>query len=542
MSHVFISYSTKNSDYAQELAKALIEKGFDVWIDNARLRSGDNWWESIVVALRSCAAFVIVMTPEARMSKWVQREVTLADNWSKPTFPLLREGDNWEIYVLTQFRDVKQGTLPLNEFFDTLAEKAPRKSRGADVTAKAILDGTRDQDVKQAIADPPPKEDIFDIDAAIDAFYAAEAKTDWQAARDWLWRIRESHQCPPYFLLDEYERDVQMHLERVEAEERRKAWEAEAEKGYSHIRQRVGRDDPKRVRTMLSAFWHTYSSYDPDKLDLRFPDVLSVLPSPFEWCDIPAGDVTIEYGDFEGQKSGVYKYVIKDKKVFPVAAFSIAKYPITNAQYEVFVDAKDGYADARWWDYSYDAEKWRDVNAKPENRAFSGDDHPRANVTWYESVAFCRWLTARLGGATVGMHRRSPLQITLPTEQQWQRAAQGDDSCIYPWGNSWDCNRCNNSVKPCDSNSTTSVRQYEGKNKGDSCFEAVDMAGNVWEWTRTEWDARSSGEGNIIGNSARVLRGGSWLNFVTDDFRVDARSRSEPNNWDNDRGFRLVRS
>ncbi len=131
MFHVFISYSTKNSEYANKLADKLREKGFDVWIDNAKLRSSENWWGAILEALRSCVAFIVVMTPESKQSKWVQREVALADDWGKPIFPLLLAGENWEFFILTQYENVckakdtspqYEGRLPSPNFYKKLTE------------------------------------------------------------------------------------------------------------------------------------------------------------------------------------------------------------------------------------------------------------------------------------------------------------------------------------------------------------------------------------------------------------------------------------
>lgn len=163
MSHIFISYSTQNSSYAIRLAHKLREEGFDVWIDNSRLRSSENWWEKIVNALGNCAAVVVVMTPEARQSRWVQREVTLADNWRKPTFPMLLSGENWEIFVLTQYEDIRGGDLPPPEFYDDLSQVAPRQTRrGVDVTDtafEAAVDDTQmRREIREEIANPPPTE------------------------------------------------------------------------------------------------------------------------------------------------------------------------------------------------------------------------------------------------------------------------------------------------------------------------------------------------------------------------------------------------
>jgi WD40 repeat protein len=174
MSHVFVSYSTKNSEYAYKLADKLRTQGFNVWIDNAELRSSDNWWEAIVLALRSCHAVIVIMTPEAKQSKWVQREVTLADNWNKPTFPVLLAGENWEMFVLTQYEDVRReggsppnyiGKLPPRTFYEKLTQYVPRqKTQGADVTGKPEPGMvTIDSSVAEEIARPPDADEIKEL-------------------------------------------------------------------------------------------------------------------------------------------------------------------------------------------------------------------------------------------------------------------------------------------------------------------------------------------------------------------------------------------
>lgn len=178
MAHIFISYSTQNAQYAFGLAKKLREEGFDVWIDDSKLRSGDNWWEVIVRALRGCSAFLVIMTPESKNSRWVQREVTLADNWQKPTFPVLLAGDNWEIFVLTQFEDVRRadaqppnysGVLPSRELYDRLAEVAARNQerKGDDLVERARTERVEfikmvddDDEIRKAIAEPPTFETL----------------------------------------------------------------------------------------------------------------------------------------------------------------------------------------------------------------------------------------------------------------------------------------------------------------------------------------------------------------------------------------------
>ena len=189
--------------------------------------------------------------------------------------------------------------------------------------------------------------------------------------------------------------------------------------------------------------------------------------------------------------------------------FYIAKYPITNAQFQIFIDGEGGYQNVKWWDFSEFAREWHKENPEPQETTFHGDKLPRTDVTWYESVAFCRWLSTRVG-----------YEVTLPTEQQWQRAAIGDTGWAYPWGNDFDASKCNSWEGGIQQ--TTAVDRYP---LGTSPYGVLDMSGNVWEWTLTEYDTSSSDD--ISNSNLRVLRGGSWINFE-DDLRAASRFGYDP--------------
>jgi len=258
------------------------------------------------------------------------------------------------------------------------------------------------------------------------------------------------------------------------------------------------------------------------------------LPAPFAWVEIPGGR-----GTLKTDEDGVTLSV-------PTETYWIGKYPVTNAQFAQFIEA-GGYSNREWWtDAGWDArEKGYDWNSKSrswepsgtpwteprywQDSKWNGDEYPVVGVSWYEAVAFCLWLSDATGE-----------HVMLPTEAQWQYAAQGDTGWAYPWGDEWDCQRCNNSVIPCNSNVTTPVRQYEGEDKGDSPFGVVDMSGNVWEWCLTDYDNHT----NDVNSNAnrRVLRGGSWGNGNTVSFRVDVRGRNYPDDRDFFWGFRVVLS
>lgn len=121
------------------------------------------------------------------------------------------------------------------------------------------------------------------------------------------------------------------------------------------------------------------------------------------------------------------------------------------------------------------------------------DNYPAENVSWYDAMAFCRWLSAHLG-----------YELRLPTEWEWQQAATGGDPAReYPWPGNWDSGRAN--TYESSLNRTTGVGLYPA---GGSPVGALDMAGNVWEWCLNEYEGPESTPRS--GDARRVVRGGSW--------------------------------
>lgn len=124
MSHIFISYSHKDTEYAHRLAAVLQDKGFAVWIDE-RLDYGSQWPHEIQKQLDSCYAFIVIMSPRSFASEWVQSELQRAKRKLKPVLPVLLEGDEpWLSVESTQYYDVRGGKLPDARFFSVLTKLA----------------------------------------------------------------------------------------------------------------------------------------------------------------------------------------------------------------------------------------------------------------------------------------------------------------------------------------------------------------------------------------------------------------------------------
>jgi hypothetical protein len=162
-SYIFISYSKSDKEYVQKLANQLRAEGFDIWLDDRNLRSSQVWWEAIVNAILNCAAFIVVMTPNSDQSRWVQREIAIADDLQKPMFPILAQGDmdspNWLRFINIQYKDVRDFQLPSAQFFEDLSIEVNRKTegKGKDVTSTKKINPVmkRNSTIQQHLADVP---------------------------------------------------------------------------------------------------------------------------------------------------------------------------------------------------------------------------------------------------------------------------------------------------------------------------------------------------------------------------------------------------
>lgn len=120
MSHIFISYSHLDSRYAQSLAEELTRRGFSVWIDYD-INYGDRWFATITEAIRRSSCVVVIMTPDAEQSEWVEKEILFAQREKKPIFPLLLKGSGFPLLITSQYVDVTNGKLPPDRFYERLS-------------------------------------------------------------------------------------------------------------------------------------------------------------------------------------------------------------------------------------------------------------------------------------------------------------------------------------------------------------------------------------------------------------------------------------
>jgi formylglycine-generating enzyme required for sulfatase activity len=312
------------------------------------------------------------------------------------------------------------------------------------------------------------------------------------------------------------------------------------------------------------------------------PEVLTCAAMQF--CYIPAGSFTM--GSDKKQDPQAFEDESPQHEL-ELPGFWMGRYPVTQAQYGEFVQA-EGYAQGKYWLEAQAAKYWSKQGFKGEwddaprqapktyGEPFDLPNHPVVGVTWYEALAFSRWLGERLGR-----------QVRLPNEAEWEKAARGGlelpsppapplqggkgvarspqqgfelpdmalqpnplPQRVYPWGDKGDPNRGN--FDKTGIGTTSAAGCFPG---GASPYGVLDLSGNVWEWTRSLWGKdyeleytypyteKLEERENLKtpANITRVLRGGSFY-YEASYVRCANRGRNYPADWFRNVGFRVILS
>lgn len=201
-----------------------------------------------------------------------------------------------------------------------------------------------------------------------------------------------------------------------------------------------------------------------------------------------------------------------------VSCFYMARFPVTNRQYELF-----------------------DPSHRSSRAPWANDDHPVIYVNSKDAIAFAQWLSQKEGR-----------KYRLPTEAEWEYAARGTDGRAFPWGDRLDAGHFANFA---DRRTTFAWREPQIDDgyaetapvgsypKGASSFGVEDMSGNVFEWCLDYFEPyrgkpRTNPKPSASG-SRRVYRGGSWKSRIST-LRASARGFNTPEYLSNDVSFRLI--
>ncbi len=238
--------------------------------------------------------------------------------------------------------------------------------------------------------------------------------------------------------------------------------------------------------------------------------VAAAPPDLGGFVEIPGGPFTMGAGpstspgafDNERWSAGA------DEGIVEVPTFYLARREVTVAEFAAF-------AQATGW--------------KAEPRALTAPPAlPVTLVAWTDAVAYTRWLSASLAASPATPPRLAQLlrdgwRVTLPTEAQWEKAARGTDRRVYPWGNELRRDRATfESAGPTPA----------GARACSECAHGLaDMAGNVWEWTRSPYQPypydESDDRRGLDADALWVMRGGGFADPARL-IRTTTRGAAEP--------------
>ena len=193
---------------------------------------------------------------------------------------------------------------------------------------------------------------------------------------------------------------------------------------------------------------------------------------------VPAGEFTMGTNDADRSEFNQRDNVplnnndARPQHKVTTGAFFLDKTEVTNAQYQKYCEATGVAVPPYWKDGKF-----------PEGQA----DFAVHHVNWYEASGYAKWAGKR-----------------LPTEAEWEKAARGTDGRRFPWGNDWDGGKVTAEGGP---------RAVAKHPDGASPYGALDMAGNVMEWTSSWFDGYpgSPTKQPDFGTTLKVVRGGAWI-------------------------------
>ncbi|MBZ0294101.1 MAG: SUMF1/EgtB/PvdO family nonheme iron enzyme [Anaerolineae bacterium] len=538
---VFISYSRADEVFARRLATSLSETGMDVWIDVEDIPAGMKWSSAIQQGLDSAVVMLVLISPESMASRNVEDEWQYFLDHDKPVIPvLLRPAkihfqlnriqyidfhtQNYytainQLYGEFQRKGIELGQMPNVQQKPPISHVPPQTQGSPTLvtTAPRIPPSSTTSSSQRSRLLPVGVVGlgVIVVLAVVGVLIVTNRPTDEQTPTQATAPTEIADQAQATEATGERDDDN----DGLTADEERE-WGTNPNIPDSDNDGLLDGEEVNFTGTdPLNSDTDGDGIFDSEDDDPLHPPEATATTAPTEIpLGYPGRPVT-----HNGDWSPVYGSGTTDGMVLvPVGQFTMGA---TNAQAQTGIQLCPGSIDqgtcinlvqdeGPQTTIAFERPFWIDITEVSEGAT----QLPRDNVTWQEAQQICQGLGKR-----------------LPTEAEWEYAARGPDGLLFPWGNEFDSSRLN----ICDANCSLDwrVSSYndgaaERSRVGSyannaSWVGALDMAGNLWEWTSSIYRSYpyNPGDGRENGNdfnSPRTLRGSSW-NWIALDARTVAR-------------------
>ncbi|GIK64621.1 MAG: hypothetical protein BroJett018_24150 [Chloroflexota bacterium] len=541
MSDVFISYSRKDSAFIKTIFQALEDRKFTAWVDWSDIYKGEKWLEAIYLGIENADTFLFVLSPSSLTSEVCHKEIAHARQHNKRIIPIVfqpveqdnklmpeihtawfeqdweanaranwteikainwlyfREADDFQAAMTTLMEALRTDVVRVRQHTQLLnrALQWERNNRNSSILLSGDELAQAEEWLNQSEqAESPPRP----TDLLRDYIQTSHA--------DYLRRLRHARRLKQaaagfavFAVLAVLITGFALRRASVSEEHRAtERWEA------SIVALREARDG---TLTAGLGMVPPTSTHVPDpqfvatttrvaQLNAWIPEVATF--NGVEMVRVPAGCFWMGSASTDDEQP-ITEICFEDD-------FWIDRTEVTNEQFERL--GGTAVADS----ITVDAPDLCPANVDPQA--------PRACITWQEANRFC-------------IEHRG---MRLPNEAEWEYAARGPDSLLYPWGNTFDPTKvayAGNTSQGVDEHGDEITRaqpvgsfDHEG-----SWVGALDMSGNVLEWVSSHYApypyAPDDGRENLADDFAlRVMRGGSFLDASEGNLRATFRLNGYP--------------
>ena len=526
---IFISHAHQDKEMAYQLADDLQAASWSTWLAWDHIRPGEKWVEMIGRGLESSGLFLLLISPAAADSYWVNYETNLAIQLESERkmvlIPLLLMPTD-PIPIVWRGHQYIPLQAGYQQAFEVLLDRLGHEP----VVPKA-------RPAPSKMKPPPDKPTPVTLSASKPK--TPTSAFSFSVIPVWGWGLGVFFGVLLFlfvlssrWLSPDAGEVALTGTARVDQTATQMARVRGTETAVALIP--LGTPTPTNIPTTTHIPIPTNTPVPPTLTPTNTPTLSPFIPPPnatlgsiwirptdqMPMVHVPAGrfmmgsDPKVD-ADAEGDELPQHEVILD--------AFWIDRYEVSNAQFAAFLNEAGNQSEegAIWLEITSDF-----VLIEKRDGMFRAKDgfanHPVVEISWYGAAVYCDWV----GG-------------TLPTEAQWEYAARGDDGRLYPWGNEAPtCDLAN--VSGCRGE-TAAVGTFSPA--GDSWVGAADMAGNVWEWVFDWWgdypDTPQTNPTGVATGGNRIRRGGSYYReaaFVRSAKRFDV----PPNGRIWDAGYRCV--